>query len=83
MKQGKWPVIYGDGFKTRDFVSVMDVVKSNILVMKNKKSDGEIYNISSGKKTSVLVLVKTINNILNTNLQPIHDSERQGDVTHS
>lgn len=46
------PIIFGDGNQIRDFVSVIDISKANILAMKYGKN-GQIMNIGSGKGTSV------------------------------
>ncbi|MFC2134810.1 SDR family oxidoreductase [Bacteroidota bacterium] len=83
IKKGKSPIIYGDGSQTRDFISVNDVVKSNILAIKDKKSDGKVYNVASGKKTKILDLVKELNSLIGTNIQPILENPRPGDVKHS
>ncbi|MBC8500871.1 MAG: SDR family oxidoreductase [Nanoarchaeota archaeon] len=83
MKKGKKPIIYGDGKQTRDFIFVDDVIKLNLLAMKSKKSDGKVYNVASGKRTSVLELVEIMNEVLGTDLKPIHEKSRPGDVKHS
>ena len=44
--------IVGDGKQTRDFIHVSDLVNALVLASKRSKS-GEIYNIGSGKETSV------------------------------
>ena len=51
--------IVGDGNQTRDFVYVADVVDALIQSYKKGKS-GAIYNVGSGKETSVNSLVKII-----------------------
>ncbi len=59
--EGKPMTIFGDGKQTRDFVSVIDVVRANILAAENDKvAAGEIINIGSGKSYSVNRLVKMV-----------------------
>lgn len=45
------PIINGDGKQTRDFVFVSDVVDSNVLALTSRAS--EIYNVGTGRETSV------------------------------
>lgn len=83
MKQGKQPVVFGDGLQTRDFVNIKDVVKVFISTMNNKESDGKVYNIATGKKTSLLDLINAINKFFGKNLKPVFKQTRTGDVKHS
>lgn len=80
MKQGKNPTIYGDGLQARDFVYVANVVRALQLAADSKKAVGRVYNIGSGGSINLLELVKYLNEILGTSLQPIHQPARAGDV---
>ena len=44
--------IVGDGTQTRDFIHVYDLVEAMIKICKKGKN-GEIYNVGSGKETTV------------------------------
>jgi UDP-glucose 4-epimerase len=58
IKEGKPCTINNDGEQRRDFTYVDDVVNANILVAtKNKRFNGEVYNIGNGDNTSVNELV--------------------------
>ncbi len=47
-------VIYGDGYQTRDFTWVNDVVRANILAAESGKvGRGEVINIGSGQNSSI------------------------------
>jgi len=83
MLKGERPTIYGDGEQTRDFVYVADVVRANILAMENEKIKSGVFNIATGKETSINELVKTINEILGKNIEPIYEGERPGDIKRS
>jgi UDP-glucose 4-epimerase len=72
MQKGKRPVIYGDGKQTRDFVFVKDVVQANILAMKKKKIGHEIFNVGTGRATTLNELVKILNKILGKNIKPLY-----------
>jgi UDP-glucose 4-epimerase len=77
---GNQPTIYGDGMQTRDFVYVKDVVKANILA---SHSATGVYNIASGKSTSLNTLVATIANIIGVEPHPLYAAPRPGDIRHS
>ncbi|GBE17282.1 UDP-glucose 4-epimerase [bacterium BMS3Abin15] len=61
MLGGKQPVINGDGLQTRDYVYVKDIVNANMLALENLNKVG-VYNIGTGKETSVNDLFTEINN---------------------
>jgi UDP-glucose 4-epimerase len=83
MLQGKTPTIFGDGKQARDFVFIDDVVQAVRLAADAKPAVGNVYNIGSGKSTSVLTLVQTLNDLLGSQIQPIHQPARAGDVRMS
>ena len=60
-EEGLPMTVVGDGSQTRDFTNVFDVVQANILAMSsNEEIFGEIYNIGSGKRYSIMEIVKII-----------------------
>ncbi len=75
--------IFGDGKQTRDFVYVKDVVQALLLVEKEKSSRGEVYNVGTGKETSLLELLKTLEKITGK-VPPIRFlPPREGDIKRS
>ena len=46
-------MIFEDGEQMRDFVSVNDIVRANMLAMERPESDGEVINIGSGKPITI------------------------------
>ncbi len=81
--RGEPPVIYGDGQQTRDFTFVKDVVNANILAM-NSDATG-VYNIASGRMISIQELATLITRLTgrDSDLEPVFDKPRKGDVRHS
>ncbi len=69
MKKGDRPVIYGDGEQTRDFTFVDDVVRANLLALETK-SVGEIFNVGTGRETSVNQTVQTLSELLGGSVKP-------------
>ncbi len=82
--EGRAPVIYGSGKQTRDFTYVKDVASANLSAMEAPASScGSAYNIGRGDKTSLLELVHTLQNILDTKIEARFEPPRPGDVMHS
>jgi len=81
--RGEPPIIYGDGQQTRDFTFVKDVVNANILAM-NSDATG-VYNIASGRRISIQELATLITRLTgrDSDLEPVFDKPRKGDVRHS
>jgi UDP-glucose 4-epimerase len=80
---GQSPVIHGDGLQSRDFTFVDDVVQANLLAADAPDAGGRVYNIACGRRTTLLDLVGRINALLGSDVPPIHDAPRPGDVRHS
>lgn len=81
---GKPPEIYGDGKQTRDFTYVEDALKGTYNAMFSKNDSwNNVFNISSGKRVSILELAEEFIKIFNLNLKPKFLPERKGDVKHS
>ena len=59
-KQGQSLTIYGDGSQTRDFVNVKDIVQALFASLKSSGANGEVFNIGSGKPTSITELAKAV-----------------------
>jgi UDP-N-acetylglucosamine/UDP-N-acetyl-alpha-D-glucosaminouronate 4-epimerase len=75
------PVIYGDGEQTRDFVSVNQVVKANILAAESDKTGS--YNIGLGKSTNINQLFEIIKEQIGKDITPVYEKERAGEIKHS
>ncbi len=72
---GSPEILVGDLTPTRDFLHVSDVVKAYILLSKIGKS-AEIYNICSGKETSIAQVLEWILEFANSNVRTKQDPER-------
>lgn len=83
MLAGRRPTIYGDGMQTRDFTYVQNAVDANLLAMGAKKCNGEVVNIATGRQITLNRLVEIINGHLGTDIKPIYEAPRAGDVLHA
>jgi len=75
------PVIYGDGEQSRDFTYIDDIVRANILVIE-KNAEG-VYNIGSGRSTTINHLAETTLKLMGKNLKPLHEKPRSGDPRYT
>jgi nucleoside-diphosphate-sugar epimerase len=82
MLAGERPVIYGDGEQSRDFTYIDNAVQANILAAEGEVT-GEAFNVGTGGRVTVNELVASLNELLGTDIEPIYDDPRPGDVPHS
>jgi nucleoside-diphosphate-sugar epimerase len=76
------PVIYGDGEQSRDFTYIDNAIQANVLAAEGDVS-GEAFNVGTGGRITVNELVEMLNELLETDIEPIYDDPRPGDVRHS
>jgi UDP-glucose 4-epimerase len=79
MAAGEGTKIFGDGRQTRDFVHVDDVVRA-LLAAPGK---GSVFNIGSGRETSVLELHERCRAVAGDDREPTLEAAREGDVQRS
>ena len=80
---GKRPVIYGDGEQTRDFTYVENVADANLTACHVPQAAGRVYNVGCGQRTSLNQLWEIMARLAGSNMKPVYESERAGDVRHS
>jgi UDP-N-acetylglucosamine 4-epimerase len=85
IKNGKSPIIYGDGSFSRDFTYVKNVVLANYLALttKNPQCFGEVFNIGAGGRVTINQIFYKICEIMNENITPDYQPNRKGDIPHS
>jgi len=76
--------IFGDGLQTRDFVEIHDVVNSiNNSISKIEGKCGILYNIASGKSTTIKDLATLMISISGKNLHLKYSPKIKGDIRFS
>jgi UDP-glucose 4-epimerase len=75
------PIIYGDGNQTRDYVYVMDVVEA--MILSSKTEENLFLNIGTGVETSVNQLVEIMKDKFNSDIEPIYQDAREGELLRS
>ena len=73
--------VNGSGRQTRDYVFVNDVVKANILALKNKKVG--TYNVGTGKETNVNQIFKEMNYYFGNRFKVNHGPVQKGEQMRS
>ena len=83
MSQGSAPTIHGDGMQSRDFTYIDNVVHGNLLAVSAPDAAGQMMNLATGGRITLLDLVDKINAILGTSIAPRFTEARPGDIKHS
>ena len=76
------PIIHGKGNQIRDFISVEDVAKANLLSMESN-TDFSFLNIGTGISTSVKTLAEVMIELSGKTLEISYDDLPLGDVKES
>lgn len=80
---GNTPLVFEDGEQMRDFVSVHDIVRANILAMERPASNGEVINIGCGTPITIRRVGEILAEALGKDLQPVITNKyRAGDIRH-
>ncbi len=83
IQQGLPPMIYGDGSQTRDFTYVGNAVEANLLAAHAKDVGGQVFNVASGKQTTVLAIAEEVVNWMHWEGGLEFVPQRPGDILHS
>ncbi len=80
---GDQPTIYGDGLQSRDFTYVENVVEANLLASEAEGVAGQAFNIACGGRYTLLELLNQMKEFLGSQIEPLHEPMRAGDVRDS
>jgi dTDP-L-rhamnose 4-epimerase len=84
LMHGQAPVAFEDGLSQRDYVHVQDVVEANWLVTNDPRAAGQVYNVGSGKATTVLQYARALARQMDKAMDPaVPGIFRAGDARHS
>ncbi len=75
--------IYGDGGQTRDLIYVGDVARANLMAADSPAAAGGIFNICTGKETSILDLVESLKDVFPAAPPHVFAPPRAGDIYRS
>ena len=80
---GKSLEIQGDGEQTRDFIHVSDIAEANLKAASTKQAAGQVFNIATGKPTSINQLAEMLGKIMELNITRKNIPPRHGDIRFS
>jgi UDP-glucose 4-epimerase len=84
--RGEPITIHSDGLQTRDFVYVGDVVDAWLRVLDDETTHGRVFNVGSGRETSIGELAGTIIRSLTDDpdeWEVLHAPSQRGDILRS
>jgi dTDP-L-rhamnose 4-epimerase len=84
IKNGKGINIFEDGFESRDFVYIDDVVQATILGIENDAANEQVFNVGTGVPTTVMEVAQTL--IRNYGVEvpvTVSGNFRLGDIRHN
>jgi len=80
---GRAPVLFEDGRQSRDFTHVSDIIAANLLAMERDAAVGGVYNVGTGRATSVLEIAETLAREIGvTEAAEVVGRFRAGDIRH-
>lgn len=80
LARGQGVTIFGDGEQSRDFVYVADVVRHLLAAMADPPEPPSVFNVCTGRATTVRQLAETIARIKGVTLAVDARPERTGDI---
>jgi len=81
VKNDSPPLIYEDGHQRRDFIHVRDLVRGKLLLLDHHDANYGIFNIATGKPSSILDLAETIIELCGKKFRPdVIYKFRNGDI---
>lgn len=81
MLAGQQAIINGDGKNTRDYVYIDDVVRANLLAIKDNVSG--IYNVATAKEYDVNYIFRKLKEITVSNCEEMHGEPKKGEQRRS
>lgn len=72
-----------DGMGVRDFIHVMDLAEEHVAALENPQEGVQVYNLGTGKGTSVLELIQTFEQVNQVEIPYEIVNRRSGDCAES
>ncbi|GCF07392.1 NAD-dependent epimerase/dehydratase family protein [Dictyobacter arantiisoli] len=75
--------IFDDGFQTRDFTFISDVVEANIRAATSEEAIGKVMNIAGGSRVTLRSVIDMLAEVSSSKLQVAFEAKQHGDVRHT
>ena len=82
LQKGEPPNIFGDGDQQRDFIYVGDIARATLLALESDVR-GEVFNVGTGRGTSVKEIADLLTQKLRPGLEPRFQPPQPGEIRHS
>lgn len=83
IRRGMSLPVFEDGFESRDFVHVRDVVRVIRMALSSDEANGQTLNVGTGKPTTVLEIANLLVDMLGGKIRPVVSAQfRLGDIRH-
>ena len=83
IKNNNSPTIFEDGLQSRDFIHVRDIIQANLLVMDSAEADYQVFNVGTGKPSTILGIAEMLIKSYGKSLKPtVVNKYRSGDIRH-
>lgn len=80
---GNAPVCFEDGMQVRDYVYVGDVARANVLMLREPRSDFQVFNVGGEGQVTVLEYARLLARKINPAIEPqVPGMYRFGDTRH-
>lgn len=81
MLRNEQPIINGDGFNTRDYVYIDDVVEATLLALQMPSSG--VFNVGTGVETTVNEIFQRLRRLTGADVKEIHGPPKPGEQRRS
>jgi UDP-glucuronate 4-epimerase len=78
--RGETMTVFGDGFQTRDFTYIDDIVAATIAAGEADVPPGSVYNLGGGSQTSVRDALDVIAELSGRSIDVAYTAQERGDV---
>ncbi len=75
--------IYDDGYQTRDFTYISDVVEANIRAASAEHAEGQVMNIAGGSRVTLKSVIEILKEICSDPIAVNFEAKQHGDVRHT
>jgi dTDP-L-rhamnose 4-epimerase len=80
---GNRPLVFEDGYQSRDFIHVSDIVRANLLALERDEANFGVFNVGTGQPHTVLDVAHALAKGLGLDIEPeVVDQYRAGDIRH-
>lgn len=84
LMNGERPTINGDGYQSRDFTYIENVIEANLKAcLADSDSAGNVYNIAYGGREYLNDIYYGLTEALGVDIKPLYGPDRVGDIKHS